>query len=257
MGRKLHYVVFIIFVILGLTLALALTFGILVAIALIVCCALICLLQVKRKHKTKLNRPENQRSFLNFALIVALFGFTNGCAFGVTKLDITHNPLNTIESKRQGKILVREFVDKRDREKKQFIGNKRNTFGMVLGHFATKEDLKLEIILTEYFAEALKEAGYNVVIHRTETGDEEKGIEFDAIVQGEITKFWLDAYMITWHIVAVSITVLDQNNQEIVWEGGVLGEEKNPLWVGVKAPPPEVVAWDVGPERYPGLSRFT
>jgi len=182
------------------------------------------------------SQPRKQSSYLSLALVIILASFATGCAVGVTRVNVTHDSLATIENKREGDILVKQFVDKR--KDTQYIGNKRNMFGMVLGHVGTQEGLKIHDLLTKYFAEALREAGYNAIIQESESAGIAKGIRFDAIdaiVEGEIREFWLDLYMATWHKVAVLVKALDKDTQQVLWEKEVRGEEKNVLWVGVAA----------------------
>ncbi len=87
-----------------------------------------------------------------------------GCAMGVTKVDVGHSSLPAPMSKQEGTVLVRPFVDDRLAAHRQYIGNKRNGFGMVLGNIGTQDDVKLEALLTRYFVEALQSAGYNAVL---------------------------------------------------------------------------------------------
>jgi hypothetical protein len=179
------------------------------------------------------SQPRKQSSYLSLASVIVLVGFATGCALGVTRLNVTHDSLATIENKREGDILVKQFVDKR--KDTQYIGNKRNMFGMVMGHVGTQEGVKIQDLLTKYFAEALREAGYNAIIQESESPGIAKGNRFDAIVEGEIREFWLDLYMATWHKVAVLVKALDKDTQQVLWEKEVRGEEKNVLWVGVAA----------------------
>src|SRR5689334_8452390 len=96
-------------------------------------------------------------------LVVLLMAFvTGGCALGTTRLDVTHDPLTQVVQKKKGNVVVEPFTDART--EKEFIGNKRNGFGMVVGHIGMPENTKLEVLLTKYFAEALTEAGYDVTI---------------------------------------------------------------------------------------------
>lgn len=179
------------------------------------------------------SQPRKQSSYLSLALVIVLVGFATGCAVGVTRVNVTHDSLATIENKREGDILVKQFVDKR--KDTQYIGNKRNTFGMVMGHVGTQEGLKIHDLLTKYFAEALREAGYNAIIQESGSAGIAKGMRFDAIVEGEIREFWLDLYMATWNKVAVLVKALDKDTQQVLWEKEVRGEEKNVLWVGAAA----------------------
>jgi hypothetical protein len=104
---------------------------------------------------------------------------------------------------------------------------------MVLGHFATKEGVKLEVVLTKYFAEALEEAGYKVVIQKGRSSAPQNQASFDLIINGEINKFWLDLYMAVWHYLDVNIQAVDPITQGVVWEKSIKGDEKNVLWIGV------------------------
>lgn len=174
---------------------------------------------------------KHRKEFRNLFLIVSLAFFTSGCALGVTRVSVRHDPLNRVENKKEGNILVKQFVDKR--KAPQYIGNKRNMYGMVLGHIGTEEGIKLEGLLTNYFAEALKEAGYMAVGQETQAaGITPNQVEFDAILDGEIVEFWLDLYMAVWHKVGVKIKAIDPTNQNVLWEKDVQGQEKNVLWIG-------------------------
>ncbi|TLM67195.1 MAG: hypothetical protein FDZ69_04715 [Deltaproteobacteria bacterium] len=153
-----------------------------------------------------------------------------GCAIGTTPLNVTHEPLAKIEAKKSGNILVRTFVDRR-KEEHQYIGNKRNGFGMVLGHVGLKDGQTLEGLLTGYFAGALREAGYNAVI-QGEPGADAQQVKFDAVVEGEIVEFWLDLYMKVWHNVEVKTRVVSPVNQAVLWERTVQADQSNVLWIG-------------------------
>jgi hypothetical protein len=165
------------------------------------------------------------------ALLIALAIFVNGCALGVTRADVAHEPLTAIKNKKDGDILVMQFVDKR--KDTQYIGYKRNMFGMRLGRIGTKEGVKLNVLLTEYFAEALREAGYNAVIEGPQSVHVEGEGSYDAVLEGEILEFWLDLYMATWHKVAVLVKAMDVDTREVLWQKEIRGEEKNVLWLGV------------------------
>jgi hypothetical protein len=169
----------------------------------------------------------------NILIYVVLAVFLNGCALGVTKLQVTHDPLVQVEKKKEGNILLREFKDTRETDKSEYIGNKRNTFGMVLGNFDSTETL--EPLLTKYFAEALKNAGYNVIIENLKEGSAPPDFSADAIIEGEISDFWLDLYMAVWQDIAISIKTLEKDTNETLWEKKFVGEETNVLWVGVNS----------------------
>ena len=165
-------------------------------------------------------------------MLIGLSAFIlGGCAIGTTRLQVNHDPLERIEAKKQGNILVKQFIDKR-KENHEYIGNKRNGFGMVLGHVAPEEGVKLESLLTSYFAEALKEAGYNPVVQDSKTGGMQDKVKFDAIVDGEIIEFWLDLYMKVWQNVEVKTRAIHPTTQAVLWENHIKTDQSNVLWVG-------------------------
>jgi hypothetical protein len=165
----------------------------------------------------------------NFVLLLMLGLLTGGCALGTTRVDITHDALAPIAQKKAGNVVVEPFVDARI--EKEFIGNKRNGFGMVVGHIGAPENVKVEELLTKYFAEALTEAGYTVQIAGSQPTT--TGAKVDVIVGGEIKEFYLDLYMKTWHYMTVDLKAVEPGTRKVVWEKEVKGEESNMLWLGV------------------------
>lgn len=156
----------------------------------------------------------------------------SGCAVGTTRVIIAPDPLERIEKKAQGTLLVRSFVDQR--ANKDYIGNKRNGFGMVLGHIGLMEGTSLEGLLTESFARALREVGYQVVM---EDASRPVAITptWDAVLDGEIREFWLDLYMAVWHYMDVDVKLRDPSLRQVLWEKTFHGEKKNILWIGARA----------------------
>lgn len=164
------------------------------------------------------------------ALVIFLSLLASGCAIGVTKVSVTHDPFERIENKKEGNILLRQFIDKR--KNTQYIGNKRNIYGVVMGHIGIEEGSKLEVLLTKYFAEALREAGYNAIVQESQSTDMSSQVKFDAIVDGEIIEFWLDLYVAVWHKVGVKVRAICPINQNVLWEKDIHGEQTNILLVG-------------------------
>lgn len=173
---------------------------------------------------------ERGRTVLGCGLLAVMAAFSMGCALGTTRLGITHAPLDAIQQKKQGNLVVHPFVDKRPNT--QYIGNKRNGFGMVLGHVGTAEGVKLDTLLTQYFVDALKEAGYSAVIEQPVPGNPLPQAKCDAIIDGDIVEFWMDLYMMVWHKVGVDIRAADPSTQEILWQKRIEDGESRILWVG-------------------------
>lgn len=154
----------------------------------------------------------------------------SGCAIGATVVKVEHEPLKEASVKREGKVAVTTFADKREEGHQKHIGNKRNAYGMVLGWVDSKGEI--EEILTDYFVKTLKEAGYEV---SRVSAIPEDASQFDAIVEGEIVEFWLDLYMAVWQDMTIKIRVLDGATLNTLWEKVLEAEETNTLWWGVKS----------------------
>ena len=167
------------------------------------------------------------------SMIVLTGLFSGGCAIGTTQLVIAHAPLVPVAQTRQGDIIVRPFVDKR--ENPAIIGNKRNGYGMVLGHVSPRTGVRVDELLTQYFIDALKQAGYNAVLETYASTGTPAQLKCDTIVEGEILEFWMDLYMMVWHRVGVKVKAINPANQQVVWEKLIQGAEKRTLWVGATA----------------------
>lgn len=176
---------------------------------------------------------KDSKNYISFAFVlVILMAFLgSGCAVGTTRLKVAPYPLNPINNKKQGNILVKQFVDNRKVENLNFIGNKRNGFGMVLGHVGMEEGVKLDLLFTKCFADALHTAGYNTVVQYAQATAPSPG-QFDAIVTGEITEFWMDLYMAVWHKLDVKTKALNPVRQNVLWEKRIEASDKNVLWIG-------------------------
>jgi len=153
-----------------------------------------------------------------------------GCAIGTTELKVGHNELDPVAQQRQGKLLVHQFKDAR--ADTTYIGNKRNGFGMVLGHVGMSKGQNLETLLSDYFAEALQEAGYSVTLCNADSEQNKPQEEYDAVIDGDVITFWMDLYGAVWHRVAVVVTATDPQNAQVLWSGQIDGSEKRVLWVG-------------------------
>ena len=167
-------------------------------------------------------------------LLIFLVGvsFLMGCAFGVTRVNVNHDPLNRIENKKQGNILVNQFKDVRPRQ-----GNISEVSEIctecVMGRIGKESGVSLTEILTKYFAESLSEAGYKtVVMKEAKMPDGSEKIKFDAMLEGEIVAFWLDLYMAVWQIVDVKLTAKHPDSKEVLWEKVIHGDQTNVLWLG-------------------------
>jgi hypothetical protein len=152
----------------------------------------------------------------------------SNCALGTTKINVSHSPLQPVVSKHSGTIVVKQFTDSRKVEDKASIGNKRNGFGMVLGGFAIKGGKSVAQTMTEYVADALKEAGYNAVVEGSGTAPGA------AVLEGDVYEFWLDLFTATWHNVGVDLKLRNRSGT-VAWQKRINGSETNVLWIGLNA----------------------
>jgi len=143
------------------------------------------------------------------------------CALGTSKVQVSHSPLPTATTHHAGTIHVRPFTDSRKLEDKTLIGNKRNGFGMVLGHTAIKGGKSVAQVMTDYVADALRASGYNVVVGAG------GGTELD----GDVYEFWTDLYAAIWHNVGMELKL--RRNGSVVWQKRIDAKETNALWLGL------------------------
>jgi len=158
----------------------------------------------------------------------------NGCALGVTNLRVTHSPLEPVIQKREGTILVQMFVDNRTQDH-QYIGTKRDGLGIPLGDFGVRDGKRVNEVVTEFFVDALKQAGYNAVMQTSIATQPTGSAKVSAVLQGEIKEFWLDLYLTTWHHVNVDLTLLDKDGKQVLWTKNIKGGKSNILWVGLNS----------------------
>jgi hypothetical protein len=169
----------------------------------------------------KINDPF--KKIINLLLSASIMGIlTYGCSYSAyIRLKISHEPFyNIIENKREGNILVIQFVDKRPNE---YIAAFEYMFADIF--FVTEEGVKLEALLTSYFVETLKEVGYNVVFKEQLSGDTLSQSTYDAIVYGEIEEFsfhrlppTVDSSSKIVTRIRIKIKALDPNGQNVLWE---------------------------------------
>lgn len=181
------------------------------------------MLQKKTKHIIT--------SWTIFAFFMVLFSI--GCVRAVP-LYIAHEPLNAVENKKDGKILIKQFVNKvesgggpifmvgvseeQKRQNEKWKESQRASMGM---------------LITSFFAEALEEAGYQVVFQEEQPTGFQNQIKFDAIIAGEIWGFNIEKKEFTFYSkLWVKVEALDPANQKVLWRKQFIGEEKNANWAG-------------------------
>jgi len=169
----------------------------------------------------KINDPF--KKIINLLLSASIMGiFAWGCSSATLK--ISHEPFyKVVENKREGNILVTQFVDKRTDT--QHIGKFDAGGDSDFKAFITTEKgVRLEALLTSYFVETLKEVGYNVVFRERYSNDVLNQNIYDAIIYGEIEEFWLDISLANGSSVQhmkirIKIKAIDPTaGQNVLWE---------------------------------------
>jgi hypothetical protein len=157
----------------------------------------------------------------------------SNCAFGTARISLTHDPLPNPPAKRQGSVVLERFTDERPSDQGgEYIGNKRNGYGMVLGHVGL-DSAKIDSVLTRYIGEALKNTGYTVIYGSAKTATAADATAAPIIMKGKIKKCWMDMYMVA--NAQIAIDLFTPNNNVPVWKSNITGEKINLLWWGVKS----------------------
>jgi uncharacterized lipoprotein YajG len=151
-----------------------------------------------------------------------------GCS--PVRLKITHDPLLRVENKKQGSILVRQFIDKRP--ERFFIGDIQNRFGLDIGRIFAERDVSLTILVTNYFAEALNAAGYTTIVQEPRSVPSPAPSGFDVIIEGEITVFWMSLRERIWQRIEIRTRALDPTGKMVLWSKDVKADRTNGIWWG-------------------------
>jgi hypothetical protein len=184
------------------------------------------MLQKKTKHIIT--------SWAIFAFFMIFFSI--GCVRAVP-LYIAHEPLNPAANKRDGKILIKKFVNKIEiiEPNTYYIGSEEDKIQAKRQFEKSRESgrASLGMLMTNFFAEALEEAGYKVIFQEEQSADSQNQAKFDAIIAGEIWGFNIEGgkksltlYSKLW----VKVEALDPVNQKVLWRKQFIGEEKNANW---------------------------
>lgn len=154
------------------------------------------------------------------------------CGCSPVRLKIVHDPLLRVENKKQGSILVRQFIDKRP--ERFFIGDIQNRFGLDIGRIFAERDVSLTILVTNYFAEALNVAGYTTIVQEPRSVLSPAPAGFDAIIEGEITVFWMSLREKIWQRIEIRTRALDPTGKMVLWSKDVKADRTNGIWWGTQ-----------------------
>lgn len=183
------------------------------------------MLQKKTKHIIT--------SWAIFAFFMVFFSI--GCV-GAVPIYIAHEPLNPVENKKDGRILIKQFVSKVESSGSIiFVGSEEEKIRQKRQSEKRKESQRVSMgmLITNFFAEALEEAGYKVVFQEEQSAGSQNQVKFDAIVTGEIWGFNIEKKEFTFYSkLWVKVEVLDPVNQKVLWRKQFIGEETNANWTG-------------------------
>jgi hypothetical protein len=171
---------------------------------------------------------QNSIAWFCIVFVLVLISIT-GCALPMRELTVTHHSLNSVTNKKQGVVLVVQFIDKRNKENPELIGNR----------VRLQDGAKLDVVLTKFIAEALNAAGYKTI---TEKQPLATPVNYDVIVTGEILDFWMDFNPgQVEHKIDIKINAVSLTNQVIVWQNRIEASQVNVNWIGVRGEYSKVV----------------
>lgn len=187
------------------------------------------MLQKKTKHIIT--------SWAIFAFFMVFFSI--GCVRAVP-IYIAHEPLNAVENKKDGRILIKQFVSKVESSGSIiFVGSEEEKLRQKRQYEKGEESQRasMGMLMTSFFAEALEDAGYQVVFQEEQSANSKNQGKFDAIIAGEIWGFNIEGgkktgkksltlYSKLW----VKVEALDPVNQKVLWRKQFIGEERNANW---------------------------
>lgn len=171
----------------------------------------------------------------------SISAFLTGCAYGTSKVELSHSPLAPVMQKRSGTILIHQFTDKRTRDR-AYIGTKRDGFGMPVGKIIIKDNKPLDLTMTRFFAEALEHAGYDIIIEPAGSNSASNNhTNIGAVLRGDIKEFWSDPYPTGWHDISISLELSDKEDQQVIWKKSIIGKNMRVVWIGKKSELEEVI----------------
>jgi hypothetical protein len=167
-------------------------------------------------------------------MLMACLGlFSQACTTDITEVRIAHANLDRIDDRRTGIVLIRQFADKRGNT--AYVGSFRPLF-ILSSHFAPEVGVRLDALLTKYFAEALREAGYEVINLPPDFPPAASEAMTQVVIDGEISKFWLSVYSGPGLLyssairsmelkIEVRIKALEPATGNVLWEEEIQGRE--------------------------------
>ncbi len=161
-------------------------------------------------------------------LVFFLVLFSIGCAPKL--IYIAHEPLNPVENKKDGKILIKQFVNKAETKEPIMLGVSEEQKKQS-EKIRESEKVFLGMLMTSFFAEALEEAGYQVAFQEEQPSVSQNQVKFDAIIAGEIWGFNIEgnekSKLFLYSKLWVKVEALDPANQKVLWKKQFIGEQKN------------------------------
>jgi hypothetical protein len=157
----------------------------------------------------------------------------SGCASpkAVIPVSVLHNRIEASPGGRRETIVVKPFLDSRKESQRPYIGETREPVNVyplppVLipvpsGKFIVeKNGANVAEILTGYFAEALKGAGYKVLFSTPAslTQLDTASISPNAVFEGEVNEFWLTPSWTTKHLIRVQLKLYNKEGNRLLWE---------------------------------------
>ena len=156
------------------------------------------------------------------AVIASVSLATGGCI--VSRAELTHDVIDEAGPSYDVTTLVENLADVREGDPRN-IGTLYNMIHTPVGHLRPQKGVDLVETLTEFVAETLEKAGYQVVTQ----GDPGASSAY-AILAGDLTEYWGMFTLYGVHHCAVKLKLYDPGRTTLLWEGEVRGDSAESTW---------------------------
>jgi hypothetical protein len=170
-----------------------------------------------------------------YLLACALTHFLiSNCAPAAARISLTHDPLPNPPEKRHGIVVLERFTDERPPFRcGNFVGNKRNSYGAIIGYIAL-DGASIDSVWTGLVGDALQHIGYTVVYSTTAASTTaEKATA--PVMTGQISECWVDMYMVANAQIKIGLNLLTPDIKDTLWKANISGGKVNLVWIGLNS----------------------
>lgn len=156
----------------------------------------------------------------------------SGCATSVTiPLNVQHSPLTNQLGRRDGTILVQTFDDTRD-EDRHLIGKAREPFPPSIFNvdYTMVSERSINAEITAFYADALRSAGYTVLLAEPGSEYTVDAAGITAILEGTINEFWIALSGNTSMRIDIELRLMDKDGMQVLWTRTFNARQSKTIW---------------------------